>query len=194
VRTTSVSLLDRARDPDDADAWRRLHDLYRPLIVHYLRREPALASELEDLTQDVLTDLVRKLPTFQRERKGSFRAWLRLVTHSRVVDHLRRLQRAPRLANDVEGRAGILAGLADPQSALSQEWDRAHDQYVLGRLMELIRADFEPTTWQAFVMLVREQRSTAEVARALNVSANAALVAKSRVLKRLREEAAGLIE
>ena len=59
-----------------AAAWQRLHDLYRPLIRHWLAGVPGLGDEAEDLAQEVLVVLVRELPRFQRQREGSFRAWL----------------------------------------------------------------------------------------------------------------------
>jgi RNA polymerase sigma-70 factor (ECF subfamily) len=71
---TSASLLDRLRVQPDADAWRRLVDLYTPLIRTWLRRHGLPPQDAADLVQEVLTVVVRRLPDFQRqERTGSFR-------------------------------------------------------------------------------------------------------------------------
>ena len=59
---TSASLLERLRTAPDETAWRRLDDLYRPLIRRWLRRDPSLGDEAEDITQDVMAVLVRELP------------------------------------------------------------------------------------------------------------------------------------
>ena len=60
--------------------------------------------------------------------------------------------------------------------------------------MELLQAEFEPRTWQAFWKIVVEEKAPADVAAELGMSKGAVYVAKSRVLKRLREEFAGLLE
>jgi DNA-directed RNA polymerase specialized sigma24 family protein len=86
-----------------------------------------------------------------------------------------------------------LAQLEDPQSRLSALWDEEHDRHVLRRLLELIRPDFEPATWQAFQGLVVDGRPSADVAAELNLSVNAVRIAKSRVLRRLRLEMESLI-
>jgi RNA polymerase sigma-70 factor (ECF subfamily) len=60
--------------------------------------------------------------------------------------------------------------------------------------MELVKSQFEPTTWQAFRRTVLDGAKAATVAVELNMSANAVLLAKSRVLSRLRQEMAGLTD
>lgn len=87
-----------------------------------------------------------------------------------------------------------LRELEDPASDLSRRWDREHDEHVAGRLMELLEAEFEPTTWQAFRLLMLGGKSTAETAAELGISEGAARVAKSRVLRRFRQEVDGLLD
>jgi len=62
------------------------------------------------------------------------------------------------------------------------------------RAKQLIAAEFEPITWTACWMYVAEDQSAADVAGKLGISTNAVRVAKCRVLKRLRQELAGLLE
>jgi DNA-directed RNA polymerase specialized sigma24 family protein len=52
----------------------------------------------------------------------------------------------------------------------------------------LIRNEFEERTWQALWRTTVDGRSPAEVAGELNMTAGAVRVAKSRVLRRLRQE------
>ena len=56
----------------------------------------------------------------------------------------------------------------------------------------MIRPEFELTTWEAFERTVVRAEPTAKVAEALGISTNAVLLAKSRVLRRLRAEKARL--
>ena len=87
-----------------------------------------------------------------------------------------------------------LRQLEDPTSSLSRAWDEDHDRHVAQTLVESIRLEFQPATWRAFEATVRDGGSTAEVAEKLGISVNAVLIAKSRILKRLRQKAEGLID
>jgi RNA polymerase sigma-70 factor (ECF subfamily) len=190
---TSDSLLDRLRTRPDEAAWRRLDDLYRPLIRRSLLRYPGLGEEAEDVVQDVMEVLVRELPGFHRQRNGSFRRWLRTVTAHRVLAHHRARQGRPR-ALGAPPEECPLAQLSDPHSELSTLWDHEHDRYVLRRLLELVEPLFEPTTLAAFRRVVFDEVGAAQVAEELGLSVGAVWLAKSRVLSRLRQEAAGLID
>jgi RNA polymerase sigma-70 factor (ECF subfamily) len=190
---TSASLLERLRTSPAEDDWRRLHDLYRPLIRHWLDRDPSLGEEAEDVVQDVLAVLVRELPAFQRLRTGSFRRWLRTVTANRLAAYYRARQHRPRVLAAAAEHCP-LAQLADPESELSRLWDEEHDRYVLRRLMELIAPQFAPATLAAFRRVAFDGVTPAQAAAELGLSLNAVLLAKSRVLHRLRQEAEGLID
>lgn len=187
---TPVSLLQRIQKrPDDQAAWRRLVDLYQPFIRNWLVRDPSLCGQVDDLTADVLHTLVKALPRFERRRDGSFRRWLRTVTLNRVLTHRRVAARLP-----VADSESWLAQLADPAAELSRQWDREHDRHVLTRLLELVAGDFDAQTFRAFELHGREGRSAEDVAAQLGMTVTAVFSAKARVLRRLREEAAGLID
>ena len=190
---TSASLLERLRTAPDEAAWRRLDELYRPLIRRWLLRDPSLGEEAEDVVQEVMAVLVRELPDFQRQRNGSFRRWLRTITVHRLGAFYRSRKNRP-LALGSPLEDSPLMQLADPNSELGSQWDREHDRYVLHRLMELIAPLFEPTTLAAFRRVALDGIAPAQAAEELGVSLNAVLVAKSRVLSRLRQEAEGLID
>jgi Sigma-70 region 2 len=66
--------------------------IYLPLITRWLGRFPGLGDEADDLAQEVFVVVIREIPRFQRQREGSFRAWLRQVTVNKVRTHRRRLR------------------------------------------------------------------------------------------------------
>jgi RNA polymerase sigma-70 factor (ECF subfamily) len=191
---TSLSLLERlSHKPDDAD-WRRLVVLYTPVLHAWLGRHNLQASDLDDLTQEILAVVVQKMPEFRHNRRvGAFRAWLRTIT----VHCLRRFWRAKQYRATAPGGRDFeayLSQLEDPASGLSVEWDREHDRRLLRRLLELVEPEFQAKTWSAFRLLVLERRLAAETAAELGLTVNAVLIAKSRVLQRMRQEADGLID
>jgi RNA polymerase sigma-70 factor, ECF subfamily len=189
---TSVSLLDRlkAAGPDASD-WNRLQGIYLPLITRWLGRVPGLGDEADDLAQEVFVVVIREIPRFQRQREGSFRAWLRQVTVNKVRTHRRRRNRRPTVG--VDATDGFLNSLADPNGELAREWDVDHDRHVFEKLLAVVQSDFNSTTWEAFRRFAVDGLPAAVVAEELGLSVNAILQAKSRILKRLREEAGDLL-
>jgi RNA polymerase sigma-70 factor (ECF subfamily) len=190
---TRQSLLLRAQIGEE-NAWKDLTDLYRPLILSWLNRQGVPARDLDDLSQDILLSVVKHLPTFQHSgRRGAFRSWLRAIVCSRTADYWR-AQGAGTQASGGSGATAALQQIADPDSDLNRQWDEEHDRYVLHCLLDLVEEEFEPVTLQAFRRLALAGLSGAEVAQELGLSVAAVYVAKSRVLKRIRQEAEGLID
>jgi RNA polymerase sigma-70 factor (ECF subfamily) len=191
---TSHSLLERLRDRTDGQAWQRLLSIYEPWLRGWLSRHALQPADVEDVLQDILLVLSQKLPDFVHNgQPGAFRTWLRTILTHRVRHFLRgrRHQQAHQTAAPL---VGWLEELADPHSDLARQWDQEHDQQLVRRLLASIQAEFNPTTWQIFKMLVLEDHAAAEVVQRLGVSANAVYIAKARVLARLRAEARGLVE
>jgi RNA polymerase sigma-70 factor (ECF subfamily) len=194
MAATSASLLDRLRHQPDEASWGRLVDLYTPLIRGWLRRHEVLHADCDDLVQEVLAVVVRRLGEFEHnQRTGAFRAWLRTITVNCLRDFWRARRSRPVATGDSDF-LGMLQELEDPASGLSREWDREHDLHVTRRLLELLRPQFSPATWRAFQRVALDGVPAQEVAAELGVTVNAVFIAKSRVLARLRQEAVGLIE
>jgi RNA polymerase sigma-70 factor (ECF subfamily) len=185
---TAASLLERLCTAPDEAAWQRLDDLYRPLLRRWLRCDPTLGGDAEGLVQEVMSILVRELPGFRRQRTGSFRCWLREITSRRLQTYYRQRRRQPQSQGD------RLDQLGDPNSALSRRWDEEHDRHVLTRLLHLIEPHFEDRTLTAFRRLVFEEATPLQVAAELGMTEHGVLLAKARVLGRLRKEAEGLLD
>jgi RNA polymerase sigma-70 factor (ECF subfamily) len=184
---TPVSLLEQLRRPDDQAAWERFVRLYTPLLLHWAHRLGLQEPDAADLVQEVFVVLVRRLPEFQYDREGSFRAWLRTVALNKWRDW--RARRRP-LPLD-EGR--------DPPSRDGPEeleWfeEAEHRRRLVSRALELLRPDFQPATWRAFWEHGVAGRPAAEVAAQLGVGVGAVYSAKFRVLDRLRKELRGLTD
>jgi RNA polymerase sigma-70 factor (ECF subfamily) len=190
---TSVSLLERLAGSPDEDDWRRLLDLYQPLLRTWMTWAGVEASDRDDLSQEVLLVVFREVNRFERRGDGAFRGWLRTILANRVRDYFRGRRYRPEATGDSEF-LGRLDELESPDSELSKLWDREHDEHVAAALMRRVQGDFAATTWDAFRRHVLEGERAARVAEALGLSFNSVLLAKSRVLKRLREELAGFVE
>ena len=188
MNETPISLLERLRRQPDESAWRRFVDLYTPVVRGWLARFDVPVNDADDILQEVLGTLVRELPDFEHSgRRGAFRNYVRAIMSHRLQSYWRG-RRNGRLPSDV------LEQLADPHSALWSHWDREHDHMIMNRLMQLVEPEFASTTWNSFRKVVLDGTKPALVAAELGISVNAVLIAKSRVLRRLREESHDLVD
>jgi RNA polymerase sigma-70 factor (ECF subfamily) len=190
-QATPLSLLERLR-ADDADAWRRLLDLYRPLVLFWCGRAGVHAEDAEDVAQGVFAAAARGLAGFRHDREGdTFRGWLGQVTRNQIFLHFRRNHNHPPAVGGSDAWQN-LQELADPIAA-PDDAEEAEIGLIYRRALELVRGEFEGRTWLAFWGTAVEGRPPAELAGALGMSPAAIRQAKSRVLRRLKHEMGELL-
>jgi RNA polymerase sigma-70 factor (ECF subfamily) len=188
--TTSCSLLIKAA-ASDGDAWNRLMGLYAPLVVHWCRQSGLQSDEAQDVIQEVFAAVAVGLKTYQSDRPGgSFRGWIRGIARHKLQDHYRR---GPARAEGGSEALVRLRAVPEPVEApdLSESDTDVADLYR--RALEQVRGQFEERTWQAFWKVAMENRSPAEAASELGMTPNTVRQAKSRILRRLKEELGELI-
>ena len=83
---------------------------------------------------------------------------------SRTTDYWRAVD-ASTQASGGSGATAALQQIADPDSDLNRQWDEEHDRYVLGCLLDLVEAEFEPATLLAFRRLALDGASGARGGR-----------------------------
>ena len=190
MEDTPRSLLQRLRETPDAISWKRLVDLYTPFLQRVLGAHAIHGADADDLLQEVFQVVTEKMPEFFHSgNRGAFRHWLRRVLTNRVKRFWKERQKSHQLDEPT-----YLERLEDPNNELDQLWEAEHHQYLMKRLMELIEPEFKPTTWAAFHRQVVGQAKAREVATELGVTVNSVLIAKSRVLRRMRQELQGLTD
>jgi RNA polymerase sigma factor (sigma-70 family) len=184
---TSATLLGLLRTaPEDQEAWNRFVEQYGPKIYGWCRQWRLQEADAEDVTQNVLLRLARKLRTFAYDPKSSFRGWLRTLTNHACSDFLNDAKRPDFASGDtrildvlksVEARTDLLARL-----------EEQFDHELLAEAQARARVRVEPQTWQAFLSTAVEGCSGEETAARLNMRITAVFKAKSRVLQLIREE------
>jgi RNA polymerase sigma-70 factor (ECF subfamily) len=183
---TPASLLLRIHDPRDTASWQTFVDTYAPLVYRYCRQRGLQDADAADVGQEVLSQVARAIRTFEYQRdKGRFRDWLGTVTRHKLGQFLKGKANQVGSAGGEEGQ-GLLSDLA--VAAPDAQWTEEFNAQVLRTALERIRPHFEPTTWQAFSQVWLDRRSALETSQALKVPLEGVYLAKSRVLKRLREE------
>ena len=186
LEATSHSLLGRAA-LGAGDAWPQIDCIYRPFLLSWFIAQSISRVDAEDLTQEVMLVVFRELKGFAHPgRVGAFRTWLRGVCRHRLLAYWR----SRRL------RVGAVGG-TDFQRQLqnfADNWDQEHDVQILRQMLANLATSFEEKTVRAFHRLLMDGVAAGQVAAELGMSVGAVYIAKSRVLRRLRAEAVGLID
>src|SRR5262249_34280931 len=104
---------------------------YARRIYNLARRMLSSDEDVEDVTQDVLLLVLRKLDTFRGESKLS--TWLHRVTVNAALAHRRK--QAPQLAREASSFLRHLENRGRPVSSVSP-WGAEPDKQLLGREMK----------------------------------------------------------
>lgn len=194
VSATSTTLLQQLRE-NSADAWRRLVEIYGPLVYRWCRHGGVTNDDAADLVQEVFRAVTQHLDRFRRESPGdSFRSWLVTITRNKVRDHFRRRATQPTLlgGSDVQEQLGQIP---DPHGAESSIVELPDDQrLVIQGALAVLKESIEERTWTIFWRTTVDGHAATDVAREFGLTAKAVRQAKYRVLQRLREELAGVEE
>ena len=183
---TSSSLLDRAR-LNDQTAWKRLVDLYAPLVYRWCRQSGLQPSDAENIGQDVFSKVAKGLSGFRHDDSThTFRGWIRIITRNTIMNHFKADRvGASRLPED--------DNLADEKSEGRSKTVSEETSLLYQKAVELIESEFSDVDFQAFKRVVVNEQPAKLVAEELGVSVNVVYLAKSRITKRVREEFRDLI-
>lgn len=188
----SASIADsmlRRVQAQEPEAWHVLVEAFGPVVHGWCRRAGLNASDAADVGQDVFQAVAQAIPQFRREQQGdTFRGWLWRIAQHKITDYWRRRERE---APGVGGTnfQGLLAQVAAEESvfeASGLDVVKPREDFQQG--LDVVRAEFEERSWQAFWLATVDGRAPAEVAEELGMSRTAVYIAKSRILRRLRDQ------
>src|SRR5262245_11171836 len=185
--TTRVTLLARLRqDPTDQPAWDVFVERYGRHIYRWCRQWKLQDADAEDVTQDILVKLARKLRAFTYDPSRSFRGWLKTLAHHAWRDFVDSPRRARFAADDSQSREQL--GTLEAREDLIQKLEEAFDHELLEAAKVRARLRVAPHTWEAFRLVALEGLPVAEVAATVHMQVAMVYVAKSKVQKVLQEE------
>jgi RNA polymerase sigma-70 factor, ECF subfamily len=183
LNTTSDSLLARLGRPGEVEAWERFVHLYSPLLSALARRVGLAGPDEDDFVQDAFTRLLTGIPGYTADSQHRFRDWLKTVALNVWRDRCRK--RFPAV------------GVIGLEPAVEEEFDfveREQADALARRALQIMQTDFEQTSWQACWKTVVDGQAAEDVARELGMTRAAVYIARSRVLRRVREELNGLLD
>ncbi|MEQ8211007.1 MAG: sigma-70 family RNA polymerase sigma factor [Lacipirellulaceae bacterium] len=188
--TTKQSLIFRVRDADDLEAWTAFVDIYGPLVCQYGRRRGLQDADAADLAQDVLREVACSIKRFDYDSElGRFRNWLLVIARYKL-SHLVRKKGKARGTGDT-ANLRVLEQQTAPDE-LADQWESEYRSHMFRWAAELVRAEVNEQSWEAFWATAVEGRTPTTVAAALGMKVGAVYVAKSRVLLRIREKIASV--
>ena len=192
TQLTQESLLERARARDQ-QAWHALVELYSPLVVRWCQRLRISPEATADCIQEVFTAVARSLDTYHPPgTAGAFRGWLWTVTRNKLRDAARRNRGQLPAAGGSTALAQlhlipeVNAELVDERTELPSSAD--DDAELMRRAIAQIESSFAPKTWRAFWRTVIDGLPTEMVAIELELTPAAVRQARSRIMRRLRQQ------
>jgi RNA polymerase sigma factor (sigma-70 family) len=184
---THASLLGRLRaQPTDQVAWMEFVARYGPRIYDWCRKWHLQAADAEDVTQNVLLNLARKMETFAYDPSLSFRAWLKTLTQHALSDFIDR-RVAGRVGSGGNEQIDALANSeisTDLQQSLEAEFDRELLEEALAR----VQLRVSPQHWKVFRLTALESLPGALAAEQLGMKVATVYTAKGKVLKLVQDE------
>ena len=175
-------------------AWAGFFRRYQPVIRQWCARHRLPDDTCDDLTQDLILAMPRKLCSYNREADygghNRFRVWLRAVVGHAVVDHVRQRERktadyAVGGGDDFLSRQAVPA--RDATDELKTELERTHRRDIDAVVGAVGRA-VAPDTWAVFEAAKLNGAPVKEVAARFGKSVAAVYVAVHRVNRLLRDE------
>ena len=150
---TRKSLILRARNPDDSQAWEDFVQYYERFIFHVLHRMNVSVNDLDDLVQNVLVKLWRSLASYE-SGKARFRTWLGVVVRNAVYDQFSETNRQRKLLQHELESLQMLE--KEPASEIEQLIEKEWADYVTSIAMARIEKLFSEEAVKSAVELRAE--------------------------------------
>lgn len=194
---TRLSLLSRLKDWNDQESWKVFFDTYWKLIYNAAMRAGLTDAEAQDVVQETVISVVKKMPGFSYDAaKGSFKGWLLQLTKWRVADELRKRQKGIEhrgYESPTSTGTDAMEHLADP-SGLKVEaaWDEEWEKNLWDAAIERVKRKVDGKQFQVFDLYVCKRWPVTKVARALKVNPGRVYLTKHRISRLVKQEVAYL--
>ncbi|PHS03150.1 MAG: RNA polymerase subunit sigma [Blastopirellula sp.] len=185
---TRNSLLVQVKDPLNREAWEQFAQIYRPVIYRLARQRGMQDADAQDLSQQVLMSVAAAITRWETSDETTrFRHWLRRVVKNAILNALSR--KPQDLAVGGSSVRELLEEYPDADPETEQQIELEYRREIYLRAAEIVQTDVAADTWKAFEMTVIQALPIQEVATQLNKSIGTIYASRSRIMRRLRDEA-----
>lgn len=178
---TRYTLLQRACDLDDEQAWNELAEHYRRFIFYILQRLGVGDGDIEDAAQQVLIALSRKLENYDSTR-AKFRTWLSGIIRNTAFVYFRK-QKSMKEHIQIFGVEHSIDALNKP-SEIDQRIESEWSTYVTNLAMKRVRNVFQGKAIEVFELSL-EGLSAAEIGEKTGLEVSSVYTLRKRVKKQL---------
>lgn len=185
---TRLTLIQRAMDQDDENAWNEFVAVYNNYIYVIIRQMNVPTDDCDDLLQQIFLKIWKGFPNFEYgKNRSKFRTWLGNVSHSVVYDYFRKRKSISNKQNKVseESLNDSFKSISEPEieEIVEREWR----VYISNLAMQNLKKVFSGNAIEAFELSLKEVPGE-EIASKLGIALDSVYMLKSRVKKRLIEE------
>ena len=185
---TRHSLLERIRNPNDADAWLEFIAFYKAYIYVIIRSMNIKAEDADDILQQISLKLWKNLPEHRHNpQQAPFRAWVSTISKNTVISFIRKQQVRAQKMNQLQQEEELhyLKSIKVPEieNIAQKEWE----VFVTNTALENISKHFTEAAIQAFKLHIKGIEAAA-IAKEINVSRDSVYKYISRVKLRFIEE------
>jgi RNA polymerase sigma-70 factor (ECF subfamily) len=191
--STRRSLVERLRNLSDYESWREFFNTYWKLIYAVALKSGLTDHEAEEVVQETVISVAKKMPEFKYEPAVcSFKGWLMRLTGLRILDQLRKRDRAAFgkwMSTRDPGSTATVDRVPDPASLkLDTIWDEEWEKNLVDAALEKVKLQIKPEHYQIFYLSAVKGFRAGEIARMLKVSAGRVYLARHRVGALVKQE------
>jgi len=124
-RETRYSLIEKAINLDDHEAWQGLFSFYGKFIYGILIKVGVEESDRDDVVQETMLALTKCLSSYDKER-GKFRHWFAQVVRNQATNHFRSksaLKRKMVVTHSDAVELNLYGVPAEVEAAILEEWE-----------------------------------------------------------------------
>ena len=184
---TRSTLIAQVRSPENRGAWAEFVALYRPVIYRMARKRGMQEADAQDLAQAVLIRILGAIDRWQKTDPSiGFRHWLSRVAKNAILTALAKSSKDAAIGGtDIQN---LLDEQPDVDPDIEREFALEYLREKYHRAAATVQSDVDAATWQAFELSVVEGRPCNDVAELLGKPIGTIYAARSRVMRRLRDQ------
>ena len=197
---TRKTLIEKLDNWSDWSSWDEFYRTYSGFVWHVARKSGLSDDEASDVVQETFIGVAKNLQKKKFDTsQGSFKSFLLNQARWRILDQFRRRKKQQsreadlHTGEDDERRTAPIERCADPAgSSLEKLWDKEWHEKVMDLALRKVRSMVSPRQFQIFSCYVLKGWDPDRVKAELGVNAAQVYLAKHRVGRILKREAARL--
>jgi RNA polymerase sigma factor (sigma-70 family) len=185
---TRQTLIERVRNQYDEKAWEEFALAYEPYIYAIIRRMGMSPADSKDIHQNVILQIWKKLPEYQKKPGTRFRGWVSTVTANAVRYFMRTKANKSKTIDRFEQEySTINDNLSDMDKVAEEEWEI----FISETAMINVGKTFSGNGVDVFQKTL-DGKSVSEIAIELKIEEGSVYQLRARVKKSLIKEIARL--